>query len=66
MIHLGKLLKRGKDSANSRGLTQIKYDDDIKNPDLQKYYIDLGITGRNIKYDPDSMAKATLGRTLWI
>ena len=66
MIHLGKLLKRGKDSANSRGLTQIKYDDDIKNPDLQKYYIDLGITGRNIKYDPDSMARATLGRTLWI
>ena len=66
MIHLGKLLKRGKDSANSRGLTQIKYDDDIKNPDLQKYYIDLGITGRNIKYDPSYMARATLGRTLWI
>ena len=66
VIHLGKLWRRGKDSANSRGLTQIKYDDDIENPDLQNYYKDLGITGRNIKYDPNSMARATLGRTLWI
>ena len=66
LIHAGKLIKRGKDSANSRGLTQIKYDDDIDNPDLQKYYKDLGITGRNIKYDPSAMARATLGRTLWI
>jgi len=66
VIHAGKLIRRGKDSANSRGLTQIKYDDDIGNPDLQNYYKDLGITGRNIKYDPSAMARATLGRTLWI
>lgn len=46
----------------SRGLTQIKYASDIKDPELAKEYNSLGITDTNLKYNIDSMAKATIAR----
>lgn len=66
LIHAGKIIKRGKDSANSRGITQIKYNDDIKIPELNKIYTNLGITDHNLKYNASTMGRATLGRLLWV
>ena len=57
-LQLGKALKRGKTSANSRGMTQIKYnsaDEDIYKP--------FGITDENLAEDYNN-GTATLMR-LW-
>jgi len=48
----------------SRGLTQIKYANDIKNPELAKEYNELGITDDNLQSDYDAMAKATIARAV--
>ena len=52
-------------SANSQGITQIKYDADIRNEDLKKIYDDLGITKDSLQ-TPEGAAKATLARLAFI
>lgn len=64
-LHFGKELFRGKDSPNSRGLTQIKYNQDINNNSLKSQYDEMGITDTNLQEDVDKMAKATLIRSIY-
>ena len=62
-IQWGKEVFRDKSSAVSRGLTQIKYADDVKKyPDLKKQYDDLGVTEQGIKHNPKIAALATIAR----
>lgn len=51
----------GNDLALSRGLTQIKYESDIKNPELKALYDKDGITFENLDL-PEKSALATLAR----
>lgn len=57
-----KLLKwmKGDDSANSRGLTQIKFNDHIKNPEIKAQMAKFGITKEDDLNDPDKSAIATI------
>lgn len=48
--------------AVSRGLTQIKYNEDIKNPELKALYDKEGITYSNLALSPKKSAHATLAR----
>lgn len=65
VIHLGKMLLRGKDSGNSRGVTQIKYKDDItENENLANLYSKYGIKESNLGTDPEKMAQATIIRAI--
>lgn len=49
-------------SAPSKGLTQIKYRDDIKNPVLKRAYNDINIYNEEQLMDPRTSAAATLVR----
>lgn len=64
IIALGKKVLRGQESAPSRGLTQIKYNDDIKDPRLKREYDKLGITDKGLGTSFDQMAKATVARAI--
>lgn len=66
LIGLGKLLTQGYVNAPSRGYTQIKYQDDITNPELKAIYQSEGVTDSNMQYSPEKMAHATLGRLHYI
>lgn len=48
--------------AVSRGLTQIKYSEDVKDPELKALYDKDGITSANIASSPQKSAHATLAR----
>lgn len=52
----------GQTGELSRGLTQIKYQQDIKNPELKELYDSERITEENLTTDPEAMAKATITR----
>lgn len=56
---------KGNDSANSRGLTQIKYKADIKNKELKALYDKYKITEENLT-DPRKAAIATILRLCFI
>lgn len=62
IIGLGKLVTQGRVNAPSRGFTQIKYQDDITNPELKAIYKREGVTDDNLRDNPEKMANATLGR----
>ena len=64
IIHLGKTIVRGSDAPLSRGLTQIKYESDIKDPDLKKEYDYFGINDQNLASNYDKMAQATIARAI--
>lgn len=64
MLALGKIVLRGDPGVPSRGITQIKYQSDIKDPMLKKEYDELGITDKGLETDPNIMAKATIARTM--
>ena len=49
-------------TAPSKGLTQIKYGDDVKDPELRQAYFDAGITSGQQLMNPETSAKATLIR----
>jgi hypothetical protein len=49
----------------SLGMTQIKYDDDVSNPQLKKMYDDAGVNKINIDFDPEMQAAATLTRLMY-
>lgn len=51
----------GKKQANSKGITQIKYDADISNKELKGLYDKFGITKDNLS-NPDIAAIATITR----
>lgn len=53
-----------KDTPLSRGLTQIKYNQDVDDPELSDFYAKYGITDKGLKIDPRQMARATIGRSL--
>lgn len=46
----------------SRGLTKIKYSDDIKNPELKKIYDRVGVTEHGIEGNPHEAALATIAK----
>ena len=52
----------GQTGELSRGMTQIKYQDDVKNPELRRIYEEEGITDENLQTDPEAMARATISR----
>ena len=54
-----------KSMSPSLGMTQIKYDDDISNPQLKKMYNDAGVNKINIDFDPKMQAAATLARLMY-
>ena len=62
IIGLGKQILRGAPGYPSRGMTQIKYQQDINNPELKALYDSEGITDKNLQTDPEAMAKATITR----
>lgn len=62
IIGLGKQILRGDSGYPSRGMTQIKYLQDIKNPELKAMYEAEGITDDNLQDDPEKMAAATIVR----
>ena len=62
IIGLGKQILRGAPGYPSRGMTQIKYQQDINNPELKALYDAEGITDENLQTDPEAMAKATITR----
>ena len=62
VIGLGKQILRGAPGYPSRGMTQIKYQQDIKNPELKSLYDSEGITDDNLQSSPEAMAKATITR----
>lgn len=65
VLSLGKTIMRGKDSPSSRGLTQIKYGQDIEtNPWLKEQYSRFGINDSNLQNDFNKMAQATIIRTI--
>ena len=64
MLALGKRVLRGNSGVPSRGITQIKYQSDIRDPMLKKEYDELGITDKGLETDPNIMAKATIARTM--
>lgn len=66
LIGLGKLVTQGYVDAPSRGFTQIKYQDDVTNPELKVIYQREGVTDDNIQDSPEKMARATLGRLHYI
>lgn len=66
IIGLGKLVTQGYVDAPSRGFTQIKYQDDVTNPELKAIYKREGVTDDNIQDSPEKMAHATLGRLHYI
>ena len=55
----------GNNSSNSRGYTQIKYNDDIKNKNLKNIYDSLRITDESLS-NADNAAKATMARLAFI
>lgn len=57
LMHLAKKLHRGKDSPNSRGLSQIKF---YENDPLNKKYEQYGITEENTKGSPYNQGRATV------
>lgn len=66
IMHLGKSLIRQKDSAMSRGLTQIKYNQDVKTtPWLKKQYNKFGINDSNLQNNFNKMAQATIIRSIY-
>lgn len=60
LVNVMKIIK-GNNSANSRGYTQIKYDDDIKNKELKHIYNKLGITNNSLT-NANNSAIATIAR----
>lgn len=54
-------VKSAINEGNSKGITQIKYSDDIKNKELAKIYSDLGVTEDKLD-DPKYAALATMAR----
>ena len=64
ILHLGKKIIRGSDTPLSRGLTQIKYNGDIKDSDLKKEYDYFGITDKNLIDNYDKMTQATIARAV--
>ena len=46
----------------SLGMTQIKYDDDISDPELKKRYSEVDVNRFNLDHDPRKQADATLER----
>lgn len=62
ILGLGKQILRRNAGYPSRGLTQIKYQQDVKNPELKALYDTEGITDENLATDPEAMAKATIIR----
>lgn len=56
IINFGKQLIRGKDSPNSRGLTQIKF---YQDQPINEKYKEYGITEENTKNDPYNQGRAT-------
>lgn len=65
IIGLGKQILRGNSGYPSRGLTQIKYQQDIKNPELKQLYDEEGITDDNLQDSPEKMAAATVTRLMF-
>ena len=63
VIQLGKRITRGNTDAKSRGITQIKMEDD--NKEMQKIYKNLGITTENIE-NIDKAALATIARLAYM
>lgn len=64
VMDFGKKFGRGRPSPPSRGITQIKYQADIQNPEYKKVYDQLGISDHKLQYDYDTMAKATIARAV--
>lgn len=65
-LHLIKSMVRKNDSPISRGLTQIKYDQDVKNvPWLKEQYNKFGINDSNLQNNFDKMALATVIRSIY-
>lgn len=60
LVNVAKKLKSN-NSSNSRGYTQIKYGDDIKNKELKQIYDNLGITDESLN-DGNKAAIATIAR----
>lgn len=58
--------RRGDKNAPSYGPSQIKFEDDIKNPTLKKIYNDLGIYKQEQLNDYDTAEKATRARLKYL